>query len=164
MRTAVTELGDSRVRVEVGIEPDALEQRVERAARKLAGELRVPGFRRGKAPPQIVIQRVGREAVLEQAVRDALPEWYERALLDAAVVPIGDPQLNLTSLPATGEELTFSIEVAVRPKARLGEYKGLEVGRLEPEVPEDAVQAELDRLREGFASLSPVERPAAQGD
>jgi trigger factor len=164
MKTAVTELGDSRVRVDVGIEPDTVEKRVEHAARQLAGDMRVPGFRKGKVPAELVIQRVGREAVVEQALRDSLPEWYERALLDTGITPIGDPELNVDSLPEAGEELAFSIEVAVRPPAKLGEYKGLEVGKVEPEVPDDAVQGELDRLREGFAPLNPVERPAAPGD
>jgi trigger factor len=164
MKTSVTELGDSRVRVDVGIEPDAVEHRLERAARELARDMRMPGFRKGKVPSQLVIQRVGRDAVLEQALRDSLPEWYERALLDAGISPVGDPKLDVPSLPDAGEDLSFSIEVAVRPKARLGEYRGLEVGRAEVEVPDDAVQAELDRLREGFASLDPVDRPAAKGD
>ena len=164
MKTSVTELGDSRVRVEVGIEADAVEDRLERAAHTIARDMRMPGFRKGKVPPQLVIQRVGREAVLEQALRDSLPEWYERALLDTGIAPVGDPELNVASLPGAGEELSFSIEVAVRPGAKLGEYKGLEVGRAEVEVPDEAVQAELDRLREGFASLDPVDRPAAAGD
>jgi trigger factor len=164
MKTSVTELGDSRVRVEVGIEPEAVEHRLKRAAQQLAREMRMPGFRKGKVPPQLVIQRVGRDAVLEQALHDSLPEWYERALLEAGITPVGDPELKVPSLPGAGEGLSFSIEVAVRPKARLGEYKGLEVGRAEAEVPDDAVQAELDRLREGFASLDPVDRPAAAGD
>src|SRR5918996_1052474 len=152
MKTTVTELPESRVRVDVGIDPDAVEKRVDRAAKSLAGELRMPGFRKGKVPPQFVIQRVGREAVLEQALRDSLPEWYERALLDAGITPVGDPELNVPSLPGAGEELSFSIEVAVRPGAKLGEYKGLEVGRAEAEVPDEAVQEEVDRLREGFAA------------
>ena len=164
MRTSVTELGDSRVRVQVGIDPDAVEQRVQRAARQLAGDMRVPGFRKGKVPAALVMQRVGRETVLEQALRDSLAEWYEAALLETGVTPIGDPQLNVESLPGAGEELEFAFEVAVRPPARLGEYKGLEVGRVQPEVPDDAVQGEIDRLREGFAALNPVERPAASGD
>jgi trigger factor len=164
MKTAVTELGDSRVRVDVGIEPDTVEKRVERAARQLAGDMRVPGFRKGKVPAELVIQRVGREAVVEQALRESLAEWYERALLETGITPIGDPQLNVESLPGAGEELSFSIEVAVRPPAKLGDYKGLEVGKVEPEVPDEAVQEELDRLREGFAALNPVDRPAAAGD
>jgi trigger factor len=164
MRTSVTELGDSRVRVDVGIEPDAVSQRLERAAHELGREMRVPGFRKGKVPAELVLQRVGRDAVLEQALRDSLPEWYERALLDAGITPVGDPKLNVQSLPEAGQELEFSIEVGVRPRAELGEYRGLEVGRGDGEVPDDAVEAELDRLREGFASLSPVDRPAAPGD
>src|SRR4051795_8648294 len=164
MKTSVTELGESRVRVEVGIDADAVQHRLERAAHQLARDMRMPGFRKGKVPPQLVIQRVGREAVLEQALRDSLPEWYERALLDTGITPVGDPKLDVPSLPDAGEDLSFSIEVAVRPKATLGEYRGLEVGRAEVEVPEDAVQAELDRRREGFASLDPVDRPAATGD
>jgi trigger factor len=164
MKTTVTELGDSRVRIDVGIEPDEVEKRVERAAQRLAGDMRVPGFRKGKVPAELVIQRVGREAVVEQALRDSLAEWYERALLSTGITPIGDPKLNVESLPDEGEELEFSIEVAVRPPAKLGDYKGLEVGKVEPEVPNDAVQGELDRLREGFAALNPVERPAAAGD
>src|SRR3954453_16056542 len=164
MRTSVTELGDSRVRVDVGIEPDDVEKRVERAARQLAGDMGVPGFRKGKVPSALVIQRVGREAVLGEALRDSLAEWYERALMDTGITPIGDPQLNVESLPGEGEELEFSIEVSVRPPARLGEYQGLEVGKVEAEVPNDAVQTELDRLREGFAALNPVERAAAAGD
>jgi trigger factor len=164
MRTSVTELGDSRVRVEVGIEAGTVQERLERAANELARDMRMPGFRKGKVPAQLVIQRVGREGVLEQALRDSLPEWYERALLDTGITPVGDPELNVSSLPGPGEELSFSFEVAVRPGATLGDYKGLEVGRAEAEVPADAVQAELDRLREGFASLDPVDRPAAKGD
>jgi trigger factor len=164
MRTSVTELGDSRVRVDVAVEPDALQRRVDRAAVELARDMRMPGFRKGKVPPQLVIQRVGREAVLEQALRESLPEWYERALTEAGITPVGDPDLKMPEMPDAGEGLSFSIEVAVRPSARLGDYKDLEVGRDEVQVPDDAVQAELDRLREGFASVQPVNRPAGPGD
>lgn len=152
------------MRVEVGIPPDELERRLARAARELAGELRLPGFRKGKVPTELVIQRVGREAVLEQALRDSLGEWYERALVETGISPVGDPKLDVSELPGPGQELSFSIEVGVRPKARLGPYRGLEVGKPEPEVPEEAIQGELDRLREGFASLNPVERAAGDGD
>ena len=126
--------------------------------------MKMPGFRKGKVPPQLVIQQIGREAVVEQALRDSLPEWYERALLDSGINAIGDPKVDLGDLPDEGEELEFSIEVFVRPKAELGEYRGLEVGRADVEVPDEAVESELERVREGFASLAPVERPAASGD
>jgi trigger factor len=164
MKTSVQELPDSRVRVEVDVDASDVDRRVERTARDLAREMRMPGFRKGKVPPQMVLQRVGREAVMEQTLRDSLPEWYERALLDAGINPVGDPKLDVPSMPGEGEPLSFSIEVAVRPPARLGEYKGLEVGRAEVEVPDEAVDAELARLREGLASLRPVEREARDGD
>src|SRR5918995_753976 len=164
MKTSVKELPDSRVRVEVDVDAADFDRRMERAARGLGGELRIPGFRKGKVPPQVVIQRVGREAVMEEALREALPEWYERALLETGVIPVGDPKLDVAGFPSEGKPLSFSIEVAVRPEARLGSYTGLEVGKAEPEVPEEAVNAELERLREGFGSLRPVERAARAGD
>jgi trigger factor len=164
MQTTVTELPDSKVKIDAEVGAAELAKRLDRAAAALAGEIKVPGFRKGKVPPQLVIQRVGREAVVEQALRDSLPEWYERALLEAGITPIGDPKLDVGDLPEEGEALEFSIEVGVRPKAELGEWAGVEVGRAEPDVPEDAIQAELDRLREAFGSLTPVDRPAASGD
>ena len=164
MKTEVTELPESRVRIDASVDPEDVRRHLDRAAKSLGRELRIPGFRKGKVPPQMVLQRVGREAVLEQALRDALPEWYERAVIEAGVSTVGDPKLDVSDLPAEGEPLELTIEIGVRPEAKLGEYKGLEVGRADPEVPEDAVQAELDRLREGFASIQPVEREAAEGD
>ena len=95
----------------------------------------MPGFRKGKVPPEMVVQRLGREAVLTEALESSLGDWYERAMLDSGINPVGDPKLDLTELPDEGKPLKFSIEVAVRPGAELGEYKGLEVGREEPEVP-----------------------------
>jgi trigger factor len=164
MKTNVQELPDSRVRVEVDVPPEDVDRQLNRAARGIARDLRLPGFRKGKAPPSLVIQRVGRDAVLEQAVRDSLPEWYERALLASGITPVGDPKLEVTALPEQGEALSFSIEVGVRPRAQLGTYRGLEVGRPEPEVPDDVVEEELERLREGFARLEPVERRGGTGD
>jgi trigger factor len=127
--------------------------------------MRLPGFRKGKAPPSLVIQRLGRGTVLEQALRDSLPEWYERALLDSGVNPVGDPKIEVTSVPeAEGDPLGFQFEVGVRPSAKLGRYKGLEVGRVEPEVPDDIVDREVESIREAFARLDPVDRAAAEND
>nr|MDP9276660.1 trigger factor [Actinomycetota bacterium] len=165
MKTSVTELPDSRVRVDVDVAPDDVDRGISRAARGLARDMRLPGFRKGKAPPSLIIQRVGREAVLQEALRDSLPEWYERALLSSGVNPVGDPNIEVTSVPDDeGEPLSFQFEVGVRPPAELGEYKGLEVGRPETDVPDDVLERELERLRENFARLEDVERPAVKGD
>ena len=164
LKTTVTELGESRVRVQVQVPPNEVEARVERKARQLGREMRLPGFRRGKVPAPLVIQRVGREVVLEEAVRDTLGNWYSDAIETAGIVPVGDPQLDLADLPQQGAALEFSIEIGVLPTARLGEYKGLEVGRREAVVEEDAIEREIDGLRERLARLETVERPAASGD
>jgi trigger factor len=164
VQTTVTELSDSRVRLDAEVPSEEIESRLQRAAAQLGRELKLPGFRKGKVPPAMVIQRMGREVVLEQAVRDSLPEWYEEAILRSGVSTVGDPKLDLTALPAAGEPLSFSIEVGTTPRAKLGRYRELEVGRRDPEVPEEAIDAELDRLRESFARLDSVARPAAQGD
>ena len=165
MKTTVKELPDSRAEVEVEIAPDDVDRKLNSAARGLARDMRMPGFRKGKAPPSLVIQRVGRGAVLEQAVRDGLPEWYEQALFDSGINPVGDPEIEVTSLPEEeSEPLAFKFAVGVRPKAKLGEYKGLEVGRPPLDVPDDAVDAEVERMRESMARLETVERPAAEGD
>jgi trigger factor len=165
MRPTVSELPGSRVSVEVEVPAGEVERAVNRAARSLAREMRMPGFRKGKAPPSLVIQRVGFAAVLEEAIREGLPEWYERALLASGVAPVGDPSIEMVSTPeAEGEPLSFKFEIGVRPKAELGDYKGLEVGRAEAEAPQEMVEREVERIREGFARLEPVERAAAEGD
>src|SRR4051795_11947080 len=108
METTVTELADSRVRVEVEVPPNDVEKGLNRAARSLAREMRLPGFRKGKAPPSLVIQRLGFGPVLEEAIRDSLPEWYERALLGSSVIPVGDPSVELVSTPEEeGQPLGF---------------------------------------------------------
>jgi trigger factor len=164
METTVKELPDSRVRVDVDVDPKDVEGSINRTAHQLGRDMKLPGFRKGKVPAEMVVQRLGREAVLTQALESSLGDWYERAMVESGVMPVGDPQLDLSDLPGQGEPLRFSIEVAVRPKAELGEYKGLEVGREEPEVPGEAVETELNRLREGFARLNPVDREAKPGD
>jgi len=97
--TTTTELPESRVRVEAEVGPGEVERRMTQAAKLLARNIRVPGFRAGKAPPPVVIKRVGREAVLDEAVRESLGSWYRQAIDDAHVVPVGEPEVDLGELP-----------------------------------------------------------------
>jgi trigger factor len=164
VKATVTELPESRVRVDAEVPPAEVERSLERAARQLGRDLRIPGFRKGKVPPPVVIQRIGRDAVLDEAVRGRLPQWYVDAVDVAGIAPVGEPDLDVGEMPARGEPLTFSIEVGVRPKAQLGEYKGLEVGKAEPQVDDAAIDREIDALRDRLARLDTVDRPAQQGD
>ena len=164
VKTSITELPESRVRVQAEVSAEEVERRVTEAARQLGRQMRVPGFRKGKVPSPIVIRRLGREAVLDEALRTALGRWYEDAIEEAGIATIGQPELDMDGLPEEGQPLSFSIEIGVRPEATLGEYKGLEVGRREPVVEDAEIGAELERLRDRFATLDTVERPAGEGD
>jgi trigger factor len=164
VRATVTELPESRVRVEAEVPSSEVERSLDRAARQLGRDLRIPGFRKGKVPTPVVIQRIGREAVLDEAVRGFLPQWYIDAVDAAGIAPVGEPSLDVGDLPARGEPLTFSIEVGVRPKAQLGPYRDLEVGRAEPQAADEAIDREIDTLRDRLARLDAVERPAQEGD
>jgi trigger factor len=164
LKTTVAELPDSRVRVQVEVPSAEVQQRLEGKARQLGRELKLPGFRRGKVPAPLVIQRVGREAVLDQAVRDSLSRWYVEAIAAAGLVTVGDPQLDLSDLPGEGEALEFSIEIGVLPKAELGDYAGVEAPRREPVAEQEQIDREVEGMRERLARLETAERPAAQGD
>jgi trigger factor len=165
MKTTVTELPESRVRVEAEVPPEEVARRVEQTARTLGREMRIPGFRKGKVPAPVVIRRVGREAVLDETIRTSLGRWYVDAIGDAGIAPVGDPDLQLADeLPAEGQPLTFTVEIGVRPKAELGTYKGLEVGRREPDADEEAVEREIEALRDRLARLETVDGPAENGD
>jgi trigger factor len=164
VRTTVTELPESRVRVQAEVPAEEVERRVQEKARALGRELKIPGFRKGKVPPPVVLRRIGRETVLDETVRDALGRWYSDAVDAAGIAPVGDPSLDLDALPAAGEPLTFSIEIGVRPTARLGDYRGLEAPRREPVVDEQALTQQLEAMRERLARLEAVDRPAVEGD
>jgi trigger factor len=164
VKTTVTELPESRVRVEAEVPADEVERRVQDTARRLGRDLKMPGFRKGKVPPPIVIQRVGRDYVLDETVRGTLGRWYVEALDASGIHPVGDPDVDLGDLPQPGDPLTFTIEIGVRPTAQLGEYKGVEAPKREPEASEEALQAELEALRERAARLDTVEEAAGDGD
>jgi len=162
--TTVTELPDSRVRVLAEVPPEELRRSIERAARALGRNLRVAGFRKGKVPPPVIIQRLGRETVVERAVQDGLKRWWRVALDGAGIASVGQPTLDVVTQPTDDAPLTFSIEIGVRPAAELGPYKGLEVGRRDPEIEPGAVDAELEALRVRVARPQSVSRPARSGD
>ncbi len=147
----VTPLEENKVRLDVAVPEDEVQKGMARAIRQLGREVRVPGFRPGKAPAEVIVQRVGRDAVVQEMLKGSLGGWYSAAVAETGVQPIDDPDLDLESVPEEGD-LTFQATVQVRPTATLGEYTGLDVGRAEVEVPEGALEAELNAAaREGLA-------------
>ncbi len=164
VKTTLTELPESRVRVEAEVAAAELERRMQSTARQLGRDLKMPGFRKGKVPPPVVIQRIGREAVLDETVRGTLGRWYLDAIDDAGIHPVGDPDVNVGDLPEGEGPLTFTIEIGVRPTATLGEYKGVEAPRREPGADDEAVDAEIEQLRERAARLETIDAEAGEGD
>ena len=163
--TSTTELDDSRVRLDVEVPADAVERELQRVARAAGQDMKIAGFRKGKVPPQVVIQHVGRGALLDEAIRTGIPDWYEEAVNSAGLAVVGHPKVDIGDVPqGKGSPLTFTVEVAVRPTATLADWKGIEAPKREPQASEEAVNAEVERLREALASLEPVEREARTGD
>jgi trigger factor len=163
MKSAVETLGPTRVKLTVEVPFDELKPALDAAYKKVGQQVRVKGFRPGKVPPRIIDQYVGRGAVLEQAVNDALPGFYGNAVREQEVDTLGHPEIDVTQF-ADGDELVFTAEVDVRPDIELPEYDGLPVSVDDAEVTEEEVEEQLQGLRDRFATLAGVERVAAAGD
>ncbi len=164
IKTKTKELPESRMRVDVEVAADEVQVQLEQTAKSLGKDLKMPGFRKGKVPSDIVMKRLGREAVFQQMLRDWLEDLYRRALIASDVGPIGEPKLEFGEMPNSDEVLKFAIEVGVRPKTKLGKYKGIEAGKREADVAKESVAEEIERLKQSVARLDPVERPLKEGD
>ena len=136
-----------------------LKPSLDTAYQKIASQISVPGFRKGKVPNKIIDQRVGRGAVLQEAVNDAVPRAYAEALKDKKVYPIGKPEVEIKEI-AEDKDFHFFAEVDVRPDFELPKYRGLKVVVEKPRDIKDDVEKELEELRNRFSSLTAVERPA----
>jgi trigger factor len=163
VKTDVEELTPTRVKLSIEVPFEELKPSLDKAYREIARQVRVPGFRPGRVPPRIIDQRFGRGLVLEQTVNDALPELYGKALQEGDVVALGQPELEITKLD-DGKELSFTAEVDIRPKFEVPDLEGLPVTVENAEVSPDDVDEYLGGLRERFASLKGVDRPAQSGD
>ena len=167
MKSSVEVLSPTRVRLDVEVAYSELESHVANAYKKVATQVNIPGFRKGKIPAAILDQRVGRPAILAHAINDGLDSIYREALEESKLRPLGQPAADVKQSP---DEKTFAgnliveIEVEVRPEISLKEYKGLKVKVDEVKVEAKELEAELDALRARFGSLKSVERPAKKGD
>ena len=163
MKTDVEELSPTRVKLTIEVPFAELKPNLDQAYREVARQVRIPGFRPGRVPPRVIDQRIGREAVLEQAVNEAVPQLYGKALAENDVFALGQPSVEITRLD-DGQELAFTAEVDVRPKFDIPDINGMPVTVDDAEVSPDQVEEYLTALRERFASLKGVERPVQDGD
>jgi trigger factor len=166
VKTTVEKLSPTRVKLAISATPEDLKPHIDHAYGHIAEQVNIPGFRKGKVPPAIIDQRVGREAVLEHAVNDGMDGFYQAAVKETDIRPLGRPEADVKEWPGkdlTGE-LLLEIEVDVRPEFELPAYEGLELTVDSVEVTDDEVGTELDSLRSRFGTLITVDRPAKTGD
>ena len=163
MKTDVEELSPTRVKLTVEVPFDELKPNLDKAYKELSQQVRLKGFRPGKVPARLIDQYVGRGAVLQEAVNDALPGLYGRAVQETEVFALGQPEVEITELE-DNEQFAFTAEVDIRPKFDVPAYDGLEVTVDSAEVTDEEVEETLSNLRERFATLTNADRPAEEGD
>ena len=163
MKSAVETLNPTRVKLTVQVPFEELKPSLDAAYKKIAQQINVPGFRRGRVPAPIIDKQVGREVVLDQAINDALPQIYFEALQENKIVPLGQPEIDLGDVE-DGKELSFTAELDVKPEIALPDYEGIEAQVDDVAVGDDEVEEQLQTLQQRFGSLTPVERPAADSD
>jgi trigger factor len=163
VKSAVENLSPTRAKLTVEVPFEELKPSLDAAYKKIAQQINVPGFRRGKVPPMVIDRQVGRGAVLDEAINNALPQLYVEALRENELEPLDQPEIDITKLE-DNESLEFTAEVDIRPEVELPEWRGLAVSVEDLAVSDDEVEEQVQNLRERFATLTDVERAAAEGD
>lgn len=163
MKSAQETLSPTRVKLTIEVPFDELKPALDKAYKTVGSQISVPGFRRGKVPAKVVDQRVGRGTILDQAINDALPGIYSQAVAEAELQPLGQPEVDVTRLE-DGDLVEFTVEVDIRPEFETPDLSDIEVTVPDVTVEDADVDEQVEALRERFATLTEVERPAADGD
>ena len=163
MKSAVETLNPTRVKLTVEVPFEELKPSLDAAYKKIAQQITIPGFRKGKVPAAIIDQRIGREPVLEQAVNDSIPALYLQALQENELDPLSQPEVDISGF-GDGQPLEFTVELDVAPDITVPDYEGLEVSVDDAEVTDADIDEQVDALRQRFGSLSDVERAATKDD
>ena len=163
MKSAQETLSPTRVKLTIEVPFDELKPALDKAYKAVGSQISVPGFRRGKVPAKVVDQRVGRGTILDQAINDALPGIYSQAVAEAELQPLGQPEVDVTRLE-DGDLVEFTVEVDIRPEFETPDLSDIEVTVPDVKVEDSDVDEQIQALRERFATLTEVDRPAAEGD
>ncbi len=163
MKTTVERVDEVTVDLTVEVEPKAVKQAMDKAARELAKNVNLPGFRPGKAPRRLLEQRFGPGAIAQQALEDSLTDWYRQALDAEDIIPVAQPEVDVKNFDEA-EGCTFSAKIEVRPSFELPDHEGIDLTFPDWDVTDEDVDARLGDLRDRFAEVDEVERPAADGD
>ena len=163
MKSAVETLSPTRAKLTVEVPFEELKPSLDAAYKKIAKQINIPGFRKGKVPPQVIDRQVGRGAVLDEAINEVLPQKYIEALQENELVPLAQPEIEVTRFE-DNEALEFTAEVDIKPTIELPSYEGLAAEVEDIEITDTDVDEQVEALRERFATLSDVEREAVDGD
>ncbi len=163
MKSTTESLGPTRVKLTIEVPFEEFQPSLDKAYKTIGAQVQVPGFRKGKVPAAIIDQRIGRGAVLDEAINSALPDWYSEALQQVDVQPLSQPEIDLTKFE-DGEPIEITAELDVRPEIELPDVSAIAVEVEDAEVQDDDVEEQLEALRERFATFTDVERAAADGD
>jgi trigger factor len=163
MRATAEVIEGNRVKLSVEVPEDELQAAEAETINRLVREARIPGFRPGKVPRRLLVQRLGPRAIRDEVLREALPDYYEQAVEDTELDIISAPEIDITSGEESGP-LAFDAVVEVRPRVGIAGYEGLEVTVPSPDVSDEEIDEQVDRLRDQFATLKEVDRPAIDGD
>ncbi|MDB1166244.1 trigger factor [Bifidobacterium breve] len=167
MKISVRNLEPTKVKLTVTVEPEELNPYLDAARKEIAKQVNVPGFRKGHVPGKIIDQRIGFAAVAGEAVNDAVPELYSKALDEKKIRPMAQPEFDVQDVPQAANDdtkLKFTATVERRPDIELAEIDGLEIAIAKPEVKDEDVDKRLEALRQRFGTLVGVDRPATKGD
>ncbi len=165
MQTQVEELPENRVRLTVQVPSHDVHHAVEHAATDLAASVKIPGFRKGKVPRQVLLQRVGKDRLMAEAIDSHITGWFWNAAARSRLRPVAQPEYDFELPASEDQDWQFTATVAVQAKPEIADWTSLEVGAIEPEVPQELVERELDALRATVAELVPVEgRPVGPED
>lgn len=165
MKSSFEKLEENKIKLTIEVPPEALDEEIEKAYTKISKEIDVPGFRKGKVPKEIIDTKVGPSAIDQEAIRDAIPNYYVKAVSDNELQPVDVPNVDIQQ-GERGKPLIFTAEVFVKPEPKLGEYDGIEVEQLITQVTDEEIDANIDKIRERYAVMETLEddRPIENGD
>jgi trigger factor len=165
IKTTITDLEGDKIKLEAEVPAEEVTSQVEKTLKGLGKDVKIPGFRPGKIPRDVIMSRFGKETIMSQTIQDALPGWYETAVKSANIKPVGQPDIDFDELEDENSPYTFTAEIGIPPRPKVGKYTGIEVEKDIVAVEDDEIEQQVDDMRTRVAALEEIEgRACAQGD
>jgi trigger factor len=165
IKTNITELESDKIKLEAEVPAEEVKRQVENTIKSLGKDVKIPGFRPGKIPRDVIMSRFGKETIMSQTLQDAMPAWYEQAVQSANIKPVGQPDIEFDELEDENSSYSFTAEIGIPPRPKVGKYTGIEVEKDEVVVEDDEIEQQVDDMRTKVGELEAIEgRVCAKGD